>query len=140
MNIPASTLHYYDREGFFKGLTRSSGGKRTFSEGEINTLRMVECLKASGMQIKEIKTFLGWCEEGAQTFGQRRRMFYERKAAVEQQMVELQKTLQIIEYKCWYYDTAIELGSEQMLQNMPINDMPENVKHGKLILEDRTGE
>lgn len=62
--IAISTLRYYDREGMFPDMERSNGGIRVFSSKEIDTIRVIECLKSSGMSIKEIKEFLDWCQEG----------------------------------------------------------------------------
>lgn len=42
--LPISTLRYYDKEGLFPDLERSSGIRR-FSEKEIEALRVIECLK-----------------------------------------------------------------------------------------------
>ena len=58
--IAVSTLRYYDREGMFPDIKRSNGGIRIFSQKEIETLRIIDCLKTTGMSIKEIKEFLGW--------------------------------------------------------------------------------
>ena len=52
--LPISTLRYYDKEGLFPDLERSSGIRR-FSEKEIEALRVIECLKKSGLEIKDIK-------------------------------------------------------------------------------------
>lgn len=41
-------------------------------------------------------------------------MFLERKQAVEKQMAELQETLDFINHKCWYYETAIKAGTEKI--------------------------
>ena len=49
--LPISTLRYYDKEGLFPNLERQSG-RRLFSEGEIEALRVIECLKASGLERK----------------------------------------------------------------------------------------
>jgi DNA-binding transcriptional MerR regulator len=135
LDIPASTLRYYDREGLLSNIKRSNGGIRVFSDAEIATLKVIECLKATGMQIKDIKQFLDWCNEGEKTLQKRRDMFYERRAIVEQQMEELQKTLQVIQYKCWYYETACEAGSEDTLRNIAVDDLPEDVQKGKAVLE-----
>src|SRR5512133_3773725 len=102
-DIPASTLRYYDREGLFLNVKRSNGGIRVFSDAEVETLKVIECLKSTGMQIKDIKLFLDWCLEGDDTLQKRRDMFYERRKIVEQQMEDIQKTMEMIQYKCWYY-------------------------------------
>ena len=134
-DIPASTLRYYDREGLFMNVKRSSGGIRLFSDMEIEMLKMIECLKSTGMQIKDIKLFLDWCQEGNATLQKRRNMFYERRAIVEKQMKAIQQTMEMIQYKCWYYETAVENGSEDVPRNMPIDSLPEDVKKWKMAFK-----
>lgn len=65
-SLPISTLRYYDKEGLFPQMERSSGIRR-FSERELEALRVIECLKRSGLEIKEIKQFMQWCAEGSGT-------------------------------------------------------------------------
>jgi len=129
--IAISTLRYYDREGMFPNIARSNGGIRVFSDIEIETIRIVECLKASGLSIKDIKRFLDWCQEGDASLQKRRDMFRERLEAVKRQMEELQKTMDIIKYKCWYYDTALAAGTEEVPHNMPLEEMPEEIQRYK---------
>jgi len=122
--INISTLRYYDREGLFPNMERSGGGIRMFSDTEIEAIRIIECLKTSGMPIKDIKQFLGWCQEGDGSLQRRRDMFYERLEAVKKQMEELQKVMDTIKFKCWYYDTALAAGTEEVHKNMPLENMP----------------
>ena len=56
-DLPISTLRYYDKEGLFPDMQRSSG-IRKFSEKELEALRVIECLKKSGMEIRDIKQFM----------------------------------------------------------------------------------
>lgn len=111
-NLTAHTLRYYDKEGLIPFIERTSSGRRVFKESDIEALKVIECLKASGMPIKEIKHFIEWCSEGDSTLKQRYDMFLERRASVEAQMEELKKTMAVIEYKCLYYKTALECGTE----------------------------
>ena len=112
MNVPTSTIRFYDKSGLLPFMGRSESGYRLFSEKDIATLRIIDCLKKTGMPIKEIKKFSDWLQEGDSSLQQRYKMFLERKKVVEAQMVELQATLDIIKYKCWYYETAIAAGTE----------------------------
>lgn len=57
--LPVSTLRYYDKEGFFPNLERK-GNIRYFSDNELEALRIIECLKKSGLEIKDIKQFFSW--------------------------------------------------------------------------------
>ena len=57
-NLSASTLRYYDKEGLFPNLERSESGIRSFSDTDIGSLKIIECLKNTGMPIKDIKVFI----------------------------------------------------------------------------------
>ncbi len=129
--VATSTLRYYDREGLFPNVVRSNGGIRVFSETEIETLKVIECLKSSGMPIKDIKRFLDWCQEGDASLQQRRDLFYERKQAVEKQLTEIHKIMDMIRYKCWYYDMAFQGGTERIPKGMKPEDMPEEIRKCK---------
>lgn len=126
--IATSTLRYYDREGMFPDMERSSGGIRVFSDRELGTLKVIECLKHAGMSIKDIKEFLGWCQEGDATLPQRRQMFHDRLAEVERQMDELRNTMNLLRYKCWYYDTAVAAGTENAVRDLPDDEIPEDLR------------
>jgi len=126
-NLPISTLRYYDKEGLFPSMQRQSG-IRQFGETEVEALRVIECLKASGLEIKDIKKFMEWCVEGPATYAQRKELFETRKAAVETEMVQLQKTLDMLKFKCWYYETAIKNGAEDELMEMIPDSLPSDIK------------
>jgi len=126
--IAVSTLRYYDKEGLFPTMGRSGGGIRVFTETELETLKIIDCLKATGMPIKDIKRFFDWCQEGDASLQNRLDMFRERLEAVNGQMEELRKTMDTIQYKCWYYETAIAAGSEDAVKNIPIEEMPEEIR------------
>ncbi|MBU3183159.1 MerR family transcriptional regulator [Clostridium psychrophilum] len=114
INLSASTLRYYDKEGLFPNLKRSESGIRSFSDIELGSLKIIECLKNTGMPIKDIKVFIDWCEEGDATLSERYEMFIERKTIMDEQIAALHKTLEVIDYKCWYYKTALEAGTEKI--------------------------
>ncbi|MFP7493946.1 MerR family transcriptional regulator [Terribacillus saccharophilus] len=112
LNVTAYTLRYYDKEGLLPFVERTSKGQRLFKESDIAALKIIECLKNTGMSIKGIKNFIDWCADGDSTLQQRFDMFMERKAAVEKQIKDLQDTLGLIEHKCHYYKTSLEAGTE----------------------------
>ena len=124
--LPVSTLRYYDKEGLFPGMRRESG-IRKFDETAIEALRIIECLKKSGLEIKEIKQFMAWCAEGSETYTLRRDLFLKRKKAVEEEIERMERTLALINYKCWYYEEAIKDGNEERLQKMSPEDMPAEI-------------
>ncbi|MBY0215120.1 MULTISPECIES: MerR family transcriptional regulator [Paenibacillus] len=112
LNLTVYTLRYYDKEGLMPFVERTPSGVRKFKESDIDFLKIIQCLKLTGMPIKDIKDFIEWCSEGDSTLQERYDMFIERKASVQAQMEELRKTMKVIEHKCDYYKTAIAAGTE----------------------------
>lgn len=58
-------------------------------------------------------------------------MFYDQKKCVEEEMKALQNTLDMLTYKCWFYDTAAELGSMDAVKNLPESEIPEKIRRLK---------
>lgn len=128
LGVPASTLRYYDKEGLLPHTNRSGSGMRMFTEDDFEWVRFIERLKLSGMPIKEIKSYIDLYEQGDETLSQRRELIYARRDAVEHELERLQETLQFITYKCWYYDKAVELGSEAAVKAIPIDELPPDIR------------
>lgn len=114
MNLTAATLRYYDKEGLLPFMERKESGYRVFSDVDLEMLHIIECLKKTGMSIKDIRQFVIWVQQGDDSLQERYQFFLERRKAVEAQMAELQKTLELVNYKCRYYKTAIEAGTEKI--------------------------
>lgn len=125
--LPVSTLRYYDKEGLFPAMERQSG-IRKFGESELEALRVIECLKKSGLEIKEIKQYMAWCREGASTYSDRKSMMEARKEIVESEIARLQKTLDMLNFKCWYYETAVRDGNEDRLKAMLPDKLPPEIQ------------
>lgn len=125
--LPISTLRYYDKQGLFPDMERSSGIRR-FSDKEIEALRVIQCLKKSGLEIKDIKQFMEWCKEGPKTYENRRNLFVRQKENVEAEIEKLSKVLDMLKFKCWYYEQAIKDNGEDNLKDLPSDNMPEDIK------------
>lgn len=129
--LPVSTLRYYDKEGLFPDMERSNGIRR-FGQRELEALRVIECLKKSGMEIKDIRQFMEWCAQGSGTYPQRRAMFIRQKESVEAEIARMNRVLDMLSFKCWYYEQAIKDGNEQRLSAMTPEDMPEEIRQAYL--------
>ncbi len=127
-NLSISTIRYYDKEGLFPNVERKNG-IRQFSDSDVESILIIECLKKSGMQIKEIKRFLDWCNQGDGTLQKRYKMFIEQKEKVLSQIAELEKALNLINYKCWYYQEACKQGTDKNIKNLDIKDMPVQIQN-----------
>ena len=73
MGVAPSTLRYYDKEGLLPFVERSEGGIRVFKESDYEWLKVIECLKKTGMQLKDIRSFILMAMEGDSTTRRTRR-------------------------------------------------------------------
>lgn len=135
LGITASTLRYYDKEGLLPFVERSSGGIRMFQESDFEWLQVIGCLKKAGMSIKDIRQYIEMALQGDETIGLRLALFRHQQEALKQQMEELQHTMQLVDYKCWYYETALEAGTVDVPQSMELSQVPEEFREIRLKLK-----
>lgn len=124
LNVAASTLRYYDKEGLLPFLERSGGGIRMFKDDDLSWLQIIECLKKTGMPIKDIKHFMDCCMEGDSKIDERQSIIESQRAAVIKQIKEMQEMLDMLNYKCWYYETAKEAGTCAVHDDIQIGNVP----------------
>ncbi len=125
--LPISTLRYYDKQGLFPDMVRVSG-IRKFSDTEIEALRVIECLKKSGLEIKDIKRFMDWCVEGVSTYPQRKEMFEKQKEILEAEIEHMNRVLDMLKFKCWYYEQAIQDGGEDRITTLIPDQLPDGIR------------
>ena len=125
MNVAPSTLRYYEKEGLLPFIKRSESGIRVFGESDFGWFSIIHCRKQAGMSIKDIKKYMDMIAEGDSSIGERLDIFEKQRAKVERQIKELNQIREVLEYKCWYYETAKEIGSVDAVENMKTEDMPD---------------
>lgn len=67
-------------------------------------------------------------EKGSSSYQQRRELFENQKKTVEKEIERLQKALDMLRFKCWYYDTAIADGNEDRINEMLPNNLPDDIQ------------
>lgn len=128
LGVPASTLRYYDQEGLLPFVERSSGGIRLFKDSDYEWLQIIECLKKTGMQLKDIREFVLMAMEGDATIDARLELIKKQQEAVEAQMEELRQTLNTLDFKRWYYETAKAAGTTDVPRSMTLDQLPEQYR------------
>ena len=124
LGIPASTLRYYDKEGLLPFVERSSGGIRMFQEKDFEWLRVIGCMKKAGMSLRDIRHYIELAMRGDDTIDARLELFRHQREVLQQQMDELRHTMEMVDYKCWYYETAKASGTIRVPKSMDITDVP----------------
>ena len=128
LDVPASTLRYYDKEGLLPFVERSSGGIRMFQESDFEWLQIIGCMKKAGMSIRDIRQYIELALRGDDTIDTRLAMFRHQRDVLLAQLDELRHTLETVEYKCWYYETAKAAGTVKAPQQMADEDVPERFR------------
>ena len=124
LNIMPSTLRYYDKEGLLPFVERSEGGIRRFKESDYEWLKVIECMKKAGMSIKDIRTYITLAIQGDSTIEERGMLFEKQRVELEKQIEDMNKTMKVLEYKCWFYKMAKELGSTEKVRTLKDEDIP----------------
>ena len=128
--LPASTLRYYDKQGLLPNLKRDGNNIRIFTDDDYASLRLIDCLKRSGLSIKDIKKFMDMAgKEGA--LSGRLEIFRKRREILKRELEDLKCVLDVIEYKCWYYEKACEAGTDEAVKNMKPSDIPEQFREAR---------
>lgn len=109
--LSTHTLRYYEKEGLLPFVKKSGSGLRVFSDSDLGWLAMIECLKETGMSLKGIKQYIDWYIEGDSTLQNRLDMFRTQKIHIEEQIAQLQKHMEKINYKIKLYEEAVKKGS-----------------------------
>ena len=94
------------------------------------------CMKKAGMSLKDIRIYIELAVQGDSTIDARLAMFRRQQDTLRAQMQQLQDTMQVLEYKCWYYETAQKLGSIDAVKNLPDKDIPAEMQTVKAHLCD----
>ena len=128
LGVPSSTLRYYDKEGLLPFVERSSGGIRVFKDEDFEWLQVIGCLKKSGMSIRDIREYIVLAMQGDSTIDERLQLFYRQREILREQMRELQRTMDALDYKCWFYETAQAAGSVDAVKDIPDDDLPERFR------------
>lgn len=106
------TIRYYCKEGLFPFLTRDANNVRKFSEADLEGVRIVLCLRDTGMPLLEIRRYMKLCAEGPSTLAERLEIIRQQKENAYRQMGELQKKIDHLEWKEQHYMELIQTGAE----------------------------
>ena len=77
-NLTIPTIRFYEEIGLFPNLKRSAGSLRMFSAEELACIEDVECLKKTGMPLKDIADYIKWKQAGDSNLLQRLELIIKR--------------------------------------------------------------
>ena len=124
LGVAPSTLRYYDKEGLLPFVGRTSGGIRVFSDEDYEWLKTIECMKKTGMPLRDIREYIKMAMRGDETLAKRLEMIRRQRESVEKQLAELKEMSDVLDFKCWYYETALRAGTAAVPRAMTDAEIP----------------
>ena len=101
----------------------------SFDKGaDYEWLKVIECLKKTGMPLKDIKTFIEMAMQGDETIDERLELIRKQRDEVGRQIAELKETMDTLNFKCWYYETAKSAGTTAVPREMKLEELPEEFR------------
>ncbi|KRL53124.1 MerR family transcriptional regulator [Furfurilactobacillus rossiae] len=114
MGINTSAIRFYDRNGLLPFVQRDKAGRRKFKPEDLNFIEVIDCLKKSGVPVKDIAQFITLCMQGDQTLQERYDYLDDEEEKLSLKIEKMQTQLEFLQYKKWYYKTAIKEGTEDI--------------------------
>lgn len=106
--LTTHTLRYYDKEGLLPYVDRTASGIRVFKDSDFEWLKLIGCLKNTGMPIKNIREFIDLCMAGDATAEKRLEFLKNHKVEVVKQMHEVRMHINTINKKIAHYEMVVE--------------------------------
>lgn len=108
MDVSEHTLRFWAKSGFFPFVKRDHNNIRQFSEDDLAWVKIVKCLRSVGTENKAIKRYIDLCVKGDSTIPERYGIIQATKLKALQQMEELQKQLDLLEFKEKFYQNLVK--------------------------------
>ncbi|GGU38665.1 MerR family transcriptional regulator [Lentzea flava] len=106
--LSVHALRFYEKEGILANqVHRGPGGRRVYTQQDVDWLRMCIMLRMSGMPVPEIRRYTELVRQGDGNELQRLDILKEHQERVRQQMAQLQECMDLITYKVGKYEDYI---------------------------------
>ena len=113
--ISADTLRYYERIGLLPPVHRSESGIRDYNELDLKRVEFIKCMRSAGLPIDVLIKYVGLVQQGDQTIEARKGILIAQRDLLATRMSEMQKTLDLLDYKIEVYENAVLQKENEMV-------------------------
>ncbi|MBA1392363.1 MerR family transcriptional regulator [Lactobacillus sp. XV13L] len=108
MGLTAYTLRYYDNHGMLPYVKRDENNNRIFDDVDLEWIKIIICLRETGMPLKNIQHYLQLVKQGEATVPERYQIMLDQQQRTLAEISELNQHLATINKKVAHYaDTLI---------------------------------
>ena len=101
--LSAHTLRYYERAGLLEPISRNGSGHRRYAEDDLERIRFLSKLRATGMPIRQVRRYAELLNGGDETNEERLALLEEHRASVSALLAQTTEHLELIEWKIDFY-------------------------------------
>jgi DNA-binding transcriptional MerR regulator len=110
--LSVHALRFYEREGLFLNpVERGAGGRRVYTEDDVEWLTLLLILRGSGMPLPEIRRYTDLVREGQGNEPDRLVLLLEHQQRVVAEIGELTRCLDLIRFKVGVYEDILSAES-----------------------------
>ncbi len=106
--LSAHALRYYEKAGLLDPIDRDGSGHRRYRDEDLERIRFLTKLRATGMPIREVRRYAELMKRGESTNGERMALLEAHRQAVLAPLEETAKNLDLIEWKINFYRERLE--------------------------------
>ncbi|WP_031077604.1 MerR family transcriptional regulator [Streptomyces sp. NRRL WC-3742] len=116
--LSVHALRFYEREGLFANpVRRLANGRRIYHEEDLEWLAICTRLRSSGMSLATIRQYIELARGGPGNEHERLELLRAHERQVEEQVRELERTLEVMRYKVRIYEDHLARGEADGLWN-----------------------
>lgn len=113
--ISADTLRYYERIGLIRAVNRNASGIRDYDEVDLRRVEFIKCMRSAGLPIEVLIEYVALVQRGDETIEARKEILIEQRAQLAAKMAEMQKTLDVLDYKIGVYEKAVLKREKELI-------------------------
>lgn len=114
--ISSDTLRYYERIGLIPHVNRNEGGIRDYTDLDIRRVEFIKCMRSAGLSIEVLIEYMGLIQQGDETIEARKEILLEQRDLLEARLQDMQKTLELLDYKIQVYENRILTKEKAIIQ------------------------
>jgi DNA-binding transcriptional MerR regulator len=114
--ITLDTLRYYERIGLIPTVNRNKSGIRDYGEIDLKRVEFIKCMRSAGLPIEVLVEYVGLVQQGDKTIEARKEILKEQREQLVARIKEMQKTLDILDYKIEVYENLVLKKEKEIVQ------------------------
>lgn len=113
--ISADTLRYYERVGLIPAVNRTESGIRDYNALDLKRVEFIKCMRSAGLPVEALIEYISLVLQGDKTIEARKEILKEQRDLLGTRMKEMQKTLEILDYKISVYENILLNKEKEMV-------------------------